>query len=536
MAPVLSFHDTNLPDLQPDTHIIGLCGVNDHYFEDDDEFAPDPARDGWMLSDFYLFKYLCQGLGKSQAWLTSLHPEELVRRYGEFAHGNCYNSRRVVLDKHQMPDPSTLHIESPEGLIPGFLSYLRSQCELAAKVGQPILLCIFCHGDPDTYGLYIGGTEEEGGLLSVQTFSKVISEFTNLDICLLMTSCFSGGWAVVPELRRRDSKSKATVLTAAGPEETSESWSKPDSLGWACGSLYTSAVLNVLEADSASSEEAKVDPQESMNIHQFSEAIASQLLHVIDPRFGSQHDHRFEVQWDQWTQLYRARTGIPLSHYQRRLEDLRVIPARDITDIRKDRSRTNEEVDEWEAKHPMAPAAAIAASNFGGSMRAMKKVLRNAAIKYMKSYPGRSSLAGNIAAHNSVEKAIKTPHLLSNGAWSNLWEILHYRLGSLELAENLAYKLRFKGPRILSWDADQWEISHKGTPVLEQAKRCWRMVLDARIFPRASSAAYAYYKPVRYLAVCCAESRLSEAEIKSRLESATTSKTYSSGICNLHAN
>ncbi|EDN02447.1 predicted protein [Histoplasma mississippiense (nom. inval.)] len=46
------------PDVQPNTHGITLCGIND--FEDN----ASPKQDGWFLSDFFLFHHLLQNTHK----------------------------------------------------------------------------------------------------------------------------------------------------------------------------------------------------------------------------------------------------------------------------------------------------------------------------------------------------------------------------------------------------------------------------------------------------------------------------------------
>ena len=34
-----------------------------------------------------------------------------------------------------------------------------------------------------------------------------------------------------------------------------------------------------------------------------------------------------------------------------------------------------------------------------------------------------------------IDKCIQSPHLLEDGTWQRIWEILHYRIGSMTLAE-----------------------------------------------------------------------------------------------------
>lgn len=162
------FYTTSLPDVQSTTHIIGLLGANDHFHEEEEKSACDPCLDGWMVSDFAMLNYLFHGLGKKQKWFTCLDIADLIKRYGEYAHGNCYRARRVVLDAHQQPDPASLRIESPTDLLPNFLNYFRSECASALANNEPILLCVFAHGEEMEFGVEIGGEEEDGPLLTVK--------------------------------------------------------------------------------------------------------------------------------------------------------------------------------------------------------------------------------------------------------------------------------------------------------------------------------------------------------------------------------
>jgi len=506
-----------LPDVQPNTHIIGLCGVNDYHSLLTNQNACDPAIDGWMLSDFYLFHHLFRGTGRSQAWFTCLDPEVLIRRHGEYVHGNCYRERRVVLDRHTLPDPSTLRVEEPDNLLPNFLNYLRLQCEVARAANEPVLLCAFCHGDSLTNGLEIGGTGEDGPLLRVEDISEVIASSPGIQICLLLTSCFSGGWTVTPLLRDTDGKGRATVMTAAGPSTPSESWPLTASLGRACGSIYTSAIISVLESE-ATREENREGQQ--MSAREFACTIRSDLLNIIGPRFGETHDSQFEVQNEQWEDPYQHRTGIPLRHYWKILQGLRVIPPRDPTDIRLDRSSTAEQIEAWQIAYPTAPHVILADSNYGGSMYAVKKAIRRKAIEYMESHPGLDSLAPNHIPHLLINRCIQNPHQLSEEAWSGLWDILHYRLKSIKLAENLVHQLGLQASKACRWDHVEWQAKNGGTDAFKQASGLYRVILESGIFPTPDGSRKHYDKPLWYLAVACVESGLPSPEIERRLEEA----------------
>jgi hypothetical protein len=205
-----------------------------------------------------------------------------------------------------------------------------------------------------------------------------------------------------------------------------------------------------------------------------------------------------------------------------RLEQLRVIPPRPLLDIRMDRSRSTLDIEAWEATHPDAPLVVIAASNYGGSMHAVRVALQKSALKYIKSHPGRDSLAPNHRAHDLIRNAIGTPHKLSHLAWIDLWDILHYRLGSLQLAENLADRLGLHAPGVALWDKSDWDVKNVSTGLYDKAAVYGKIILGAGLFPTAPNSRKRYDKPPCYLAAMCVESGLSESRVRSCLEVART--------------
>lgn len=103
-------------------------------------------------------------------------------------------------------------------LLPNFLNYLRSEWETAWRNEETILLCFFCHGKEVSLGLEIGGSDDEGPLLTMTTIYEIISPYKGLQICLLLTSFYSEGWTIILDLRDHDEKSKMAAMIAAGPE------------------------------------------------------------------------------------------------------------------------------------------------------------------------------------------------------------------------------------------------------------------------------------------------------------------------------
>lgn len=179
---------------------------------------------GWIVSDFYLWMHVLNGMGKSQKWVTSLHPSYLIDKYGKtdmvafelvdegpdvwkpirtkwatgFVHGDPWEQRVVVLDEETLS-----FAESKVNIGPGGASlkdFYRERFEHtlaeASETGEPVLLLIFAHGDfEQPGGLYIGTSyDNPGTLLSPADVAHVHGRYPDVPITLYMTSCYFGHW------------------------------------------------------------------------------------------------------------------------------------------------------------------------------------------------------------------------------------------------------------------------------------------------------------------------------------------------------
>ena len=518
-----------LPQITPKTHIVGICGVGEHQWaEEDGAYASAPHLDGWMVSDFYLLHHLFRGNGKSQAWFTCIDPDILINRHGEFAHGNCYRERRVVLDANQKPDVSTLKIVEPENLLSQIILYLRSQCAVAAAAKEPVLLCIFSHSEGSSFDLEIGGTGDdehmEAPLLTDSVVSSILKQHPSLNICLLTTSCFFGGWTITPDLHDAQERSVATVITATGEDIRPNSWPKTESLGRACGSIYIASIVKALESSSTDSEVS--DGGKVLDSKAFSDLVKHHLINAVDPIWGDIYEYAFEAQAEQWTDHYPATTGLTLRSYSERLNLLRVIPPTTLAavNIRRETSTTSEECEAFEERNKATVIGALASSNYGGSMMAIKQRLRTEATRYMPSKPGRDSLAGNIAPHGLIRKCIDTPHQVSDQGWDSLFTILHYRRQSIITAETILNVMGIIAPPADTFDIGEWNAAH---PELKaRSLECYRLVLQYDLIPPYPNAAKRYIKSVHYLGAACAMSGLSKAEVENRIEIARRGRVF----------
>lgn len=74
------------------------------------------------------------------------------------------------------------------------------------------------------------------------------------------------------------------------------------------GSIYISAAVKALEAEANDG----ISGGTQVTTNEFAGILTKQLVNVIDPRFGTIHDHQFEVQNNAWTDPYHKRTSLLL--------------------------------------------------------------------------------------------------------------------------------------------------------------------------------------------------------------------------------
>lgn len=270
------FVSQTLPDINPNSHIIALVGVND--FDD----AASSAEDGWFLGDVYLFNHLFKDLGSSRTWLTCLEPDYLIKKYTEYGHGNSYHTRRIVLSNDQRP--TDIAVETPERLLDRFLDCLQKTCARAHAQKEPVFLLILGHGDKDTYGVEVGRAEDGTfPLLSMNSIKKMLVRFPGLHISTLMTSCYSGGWCTDLNM---------TAMAAAAPETESLSWPESPSLGRCTSSIYVSAVVEILAKEDSPAKD-DTETKGSKTYQEFADDVTAKLL-LLDP-FGACHDIKFSA-------------------------------------------------------------------------------------------------------------------------------------------------------------------------------------------------------------------------------------------------
>lgn len=275
-----TFISHTVPDVHPNTRIIGVCGILDVPIDNIASFMPgleqstgtsqkssvdntaSPILDGWFFSDFFLFNLLLKGLGSYQAWYTGESPRHLLKSYGKkyapgYVHGNPWQNKKVVLSEEIITGEqlTACTVIDGEKLLDVVCADIKKQCDIARSSGESVLILMFGHGNHDTHGIHIGAEspfEDIKDTLKTIDFQGLTGREVN--VTLLTTSCYSGGWSINPNIN-------ASVMATAAPDHLSESWPESVSVGRLSGSIFASAVIKTLAAPESPLLEEKVKSQ-----------------------------------------------------------------------------------------------------------------------------------------------------------------------------------------------------------------------------------------------------------------------------------
>lgn len=508
------------PDIQPRTRIIALCGVNDWHDN------ASPQEDGWPFSDFYLFHHLLRDTGRdydcrpsssiltgltrqiddfrfsNQLWLTCVDPKALVSKYGEYVHGSMNGDRRVVLDDkilEKVESRNNIRVIPPKDLLERFLAILKSETQIAAKENQPILVLVFGHGDEGNYGVAIGGQgcSLDAPRLTRRKLNAAIHP--GVDLNLLITSFYSGGWLVKPMVGSffsPMSKLNISGMTAVDETETSRSWAQSISCGQAGGSIYASAVFNALVKTSEanrrdSSDSATLDDEELTASPTYINLCDSiyEAYKERDP-FYQQHHISFSGQDDKLGSEWRTRSGFPLLDYKRKWEQLREVPPNAAA------------ISTFNASATLSPSGSV--------RQGRHSIVREKAKAYMESFPGPDNAAPNVV-HRKFKQLLQGEKF-PEGLLISLNDTLDYRLSSMRLATQYAAFLDLEFPDGLTFATELW-LRQAGDVRLSKYKKIRGHIMDIKLFDRPSSTqGWGYHKPRDYLAIALTESSLSTDE------------------------
>lgn len=448
-----------VPDIREDAIILAVCGVPNI----DDA---DPEDDGWFFSDFFAFNCLLRGLGTSQDWMTCVHPQDLVRKYGDYLHGDPYSDRKVVLSQDLLKNDglSSVTVVTQSEMLEMFLARLKTKCDLARAENHPVVVFIFGHGHKTITGVNLG---REDHWLEIDAFRTAIGN--GVAITVVSTACFSGGWSVHPQLN-------VTTTTAAGPLIESESWGASESIERFCGSIYATTLIQSLSDASSPlvnhEEEAgctsstgslqpdKPDQLQVETYNEFARTIHSTLLTRVD-RFGDRHEIHFSAQDDDWEASWTGRTGISLEAFAERWDQLATQPSTMAQSLL-NREPTAVGVTGGVLSLSLSEAELIhrgrLGSLFGGTVRTQRRYVKGLAKQFLQICPGIWTLGYGPKLHGTLHKFLKGP----DKEFANTAEILcllEYRFSTIRYAELLLTEVAVPAPtgqRCHEWVEQEW--------------------------------------------------------------------------------
>ncbi|OBT42830.1 hypothetical protein VE00_08144 [Pseudogymnoascus sp. WSF 3629] len=156
-----------IPDVKPNTKIVGICGITDWNKENDPKLPgrAAPNQEGWHFADFYLFHHMLKEVAYDQVWVTCVSPETAVEKYGRYVYGDYtpkkIENRRVVLEESMLGELYDVRTASPEDLLRAALTTISKACIQATDEGRPVLILIFSPGSERGYSIAMGGTNAE---------------------------------------------------------------------------------------------------------------------------------------------------------------------------------------------------------------------------------------------------------------------------------------------------------------------------------------------------------------------------------------
>ncbi len=355
----------------------------------------------------------------------------------------------------------------------------------------------------------------------------------------MTTACYSGGWTVQPDLN-------ISILTAAGNQEESESRAKMKSVSRACGSIWASTILAT--PDFLAHTNDRIDPS---GVHYMELAQSVQhALHSVDRLLGNLVNDSicFSAKDDRWGLDYRARLGVPLSHFQRRWNELKGVPPVYGNPMLNRDSENNPDNPEfaklqasWDKRNLEKDDILFGMSGsmrgrFGsGNPKDLHASLRRMVLRdiehYARSLPGRDSFPSNSELSADCSEVVKNANVTV--PWlMRVSESIAYRMRLMELADRYIFEigLHHEGRSCNGIDMDNWDQTRR--PVFGQYRDVHAMLLAADLFPEPvlRSQGRKFSKPPHYLAAVFCESGCNKDEVKLNIADLVECKSFSSTV------
>ncbi|OBT49982.1 hypothetical protein VE04_10062 [Pseudogymnoascus sp. 24MN13] len=309
----------HLPDVKPNTKIVGICGITDWNKENDPKLPGDaaPNQEGWHFTDFYLFHHLLKEVASDQVWLTCVSPESAVEKYGRYVYGD-YNpkkieERRVVLDESKLGELNDVQTVSPEDLLENVLEAISKTCIDAAAEKRPVLILIFSRSSQPAYSIVMGGENaEDPKYLTKESFRQAIgSQAPEAGLCLLATEYRTGAWAINPDMNVAPVASQGKYLESMAWPISGTNNKRP------CGPEFSHRIVDMLlRLHLEGYETVENDGDKDPDFEEHEERLSSVIEGILQKEESK--DMSLFSGDDEWETEYSERIGIHISEFHRR--------------------------------------------------------------------------------------------------------------------------------------------------------------------------------------------------------------------------
>jgi hypothetical protein len=236
-----------------------------------------------------------------------------------------------------------------------------------------------------------------------------------------------------------------------------------------------------------------------------------------------EHHISFAAQDDEWTKAWRARTGIPLSFFKQRWEELLIIPAQADAFTNRDPSSSFESsfnlaslsLDGSRTRSTMPQGPIM-------TLPQMYNLIRAWAAGYENSFPGADNIASNTAVQANVRNLLSSKDRYENRMDDllDLSSTLSYRLESMAYATYYKDVLGLDYPDCNAYEIESWTYPLYESNQQEAKEKIWRyniiynFIVDVGLFSAPlEGQGWPYSKPEHYLAIALVESQKSKEEV-----------------------
>jgi hypothetical protein len=344
---------------------------------------------------------------------------------------------------------------------------------------------------------------------------EIVHEFPDLQITLYLTSCYSGGWVVYPQLGGSDkTTTMLSVLAATEKGLKSESWPSSSMSGRLRGGYFTTSFVHELTAVTENSDKR--------TFREFTDGLTSIHQNVIDVRDLSWVQlPTFAAQDDDWEANWHRRTGITLDEFRRKYDALRDVSCEDPNPLlnpsdARDLDFHSPEYLAWKQRHPEVDdfSSAVSIARSGGSRNLLLRRVQYCSRIYLSSNPGPDNRAGNTGLHSRAKQCIRnaTGYELPIEELQRLYKGLVYRAQIQELANMYKREMHLSFFEMEKFKLHEWESVHNSYASWAFADR---LVTKANLFPPGNTRiGNKWDKPEIFLAAALTCSGLTEAEME----------------------